>query len=105
MKDVCGMVHTILKGPVEMREGASAAAEPHTLAKVISTLFAVIAVIAHDTSFNCDPLAWYKIFHAGTDSGHYAPRFVTQHEWRLYREVAIPPIQIVMYCMLVSGAM
>jgi hypothetical protein len=32
MKDVRWVIHTILKGPVEMRKGFGAAAEPHTLA-------------------------------------------------------------------------
>jgi len=97
MKDMCWMVHAILEGPIKVREGFGAAAEAHILAKVISTFFAVITMITHDTGFNGDSLAWYKIFDPGTDSGHYATSFVTKHERRSESEITVPPVQIIMY--------
>lgn len=92
-----GVIHTILEGPVEMREGFGTTTKAHALAEVISTLFAVITVITHNTGFDCDSLAWYKIFDSGTDSGHYTSRFVTEHEWSLDSEIAVPTMQVVMY--------
>ena len=100
MKDVGWMVHTILEGPVEMRECFGTAAETHTLAEVISTLFAVITMIAHDTSFDCDSLAWYKVFDSGPDGGYYSSCFVAQHERSSKGVFAVPTMQVVMYCMI-----
>jgi hypothetical protein len=97
MKDVCWVVHTTLEGPVEMWEGPGTAAEAHALAKVIPTLFAVITMITHDASFDCDPLAWHKIFDPRADSCDNAPCFVTQHERSLENVVSVPAMEIVMY--------
>ena len=46
-------------------------------------------MITHDTGFDSDSLACYKIFDSGTDSGDYAPCFVTEHEWCLESVVAV----------------
>lgn len=73
------MIHTALESAVQVGEGLGAAAETHTLAKVISTLFAVIAMIAHDASFDSDTLAWDEIFNPWTDSGYYAPCLMTEY--------------------------
>jgi len=97
MKDICRVVHTTLEGPVEMWESFCTAAEAHRFAKVIPALFAVITMITHDASFDCDSLAWHEMFNSRTDSCHDAPCFVTQHEWCLESKVAVPAMQIVMY--------
>jgi hypothetical protein len=102
MKDVGWVVHTILEGSIEMRKCFSTAAETHTLAEVISTLFAVITMITHDTGFDCDSLAWYKIFDSGAHSGYYSSCFVTQHERGLKGVFAVPTMQVVMYYMIVG---
>lgn len=71
------MIHTVLESSVEMWKSFSAATEAHTLAQVISPPFTVITMITHNTSFDRNSLAGYKIFDASTDSSHDTPCFVT----------------------------
>jgi hypothetical protein len=72
------------------------AAEAHALAEIIPPTFAVITVITHDTSLDCDALARHEIFDPRTDSGYYTCCLMTEYEWCLYREVTIPALQIIM---------
>lgn len=71
-----GMVHAILKSPIEMGECFSAATEAHVLAEVVPPLFAVVTVATHDACLYGDTLTWYEIFDPWTDGCHDACCFV-----------------------------
>lgn len=72
------VVHPLLQGSIEMREGLCAAGEPETFAEVVSTAGAVIAIVAHDTSFDGDALAYVETADAWTDGGDDAGSFVAE---------------------------
>jgi hypothetical protein len=57
MEDVGRVVHVLLKGSIEVREGLGAAGEPKTLAKVVPTLGAVATIVAHNTGLDGYSLA------------------------------------------------
>lgn len=77
MENVCGVVHTVLEGTVEMGEGFGTAAEPHALAEVVATLFAVVAVVAHDAGLDGYSLTDHNVFDARAYGGDDSTCFVT----------------------------
>lgn len=90
MKDVCRVVHAVLKGAVEMGESFSATSEAHTLTEVIPAFVTVIAVATHDASLDGDPLAWYEIFDAWSYSSDDTCSLMAEDKWSLNGKVSIP---------------
>ena len=86
------VVHAILEGSVRVWECFCAAAEAHVLAKVVATLGAVGAVVAHDAGFDSYSLARDEVLNPGTDGGDDACCFVTEDEWCLDDEVAVTAV-------------
>lgn len=80
MKNMGRVVHTILECSIQVRERFGAAAEAHALAQVIPPVFAVIAVITHDTGLDSNALARHKIFNSRADSGYYPCCFMAKYE-------------------------
>lgn len=95
---MCRVVHTVLEGPVEMGEGFGTAAEAHAFAEVVTTLFAVVAVIAHHAGLDGDTLANNNVFDAWAYSGDDAACFVAQHHGCLHGKVPVAAMEIVVDC-------
>lgn len=95
MEDMGGVVHALLEGAVEVGEGLRATGEAHALAEVVSTLCAVVAVVAHDAGLNGDTLAGDEVLHAWTDGGDDTGGFMAEDEGSLYGEVTVSAVEIV----------
>lgn len=89
------MVHALLEGAIEVREGLRATGEAHALAEVVSALRAVVAVVAHDAGLNGDTLTGDEVLHAWADGGDDTGGFVAEDEGCLYGEVTVSAVEIV----------
>jgi hypothetical protein len=96
VEDVGRVVHILLEGPIEVGEGLRAASEPETLAEVVATLGAKATVVAHDAGLDSYSLADHEVLDVRTNRGHDASGFVTEDQWCLEGEVAVPAMDIVM---------
>ena len=95
MENVRWMVHAVLEGAVEVREGLCAAAEAHAGAEVVAALVAVLALVAHDAGLDRDALAGHEVFYARTDCGDDPSGFVAEDHGGLQGKVAVPAMGIV----------
>lgn len=96
MEDVGWVVHVLLEGSIEVREGLSATSEPKTLAKVVTTLGAVAAVVAHNAGLDGYSLANKEILNTRTNRGHDAGGLVAKDQGSLEGEVTVPAMDIIM---------
>jgi len=96
VEDVGWVVHVLLEGTIEVREGFSATSEPETLAEVVTTLGAEATVVAHDTGLDGYSLADHKVLNTRTNRGHDAGGFVTEDHGGLEGEIAVPAMHIIM---------
>ncbi len=95
MKNVCGVIHTVLESAVKMWECFSAAAETHVLAKVIPSLRAEGTVVAHDAGLDGDALSNDKVLHTRTDGCNNTSCLVAEDEWCLKRKVPVSTVEVV----------
>lgn len=65
------VVYSLLKGPLEMREGLGAASEPHLLTKIVPALSTYATLSAWDTDFQCHPIANGEAAHLGANGDYY----------------------------------
>lgn len=98
MDDVRGVVHTLLKSAVEMRESLCAAGKSHVFAEVVAAAGAIGAVVAHDASLDGDALSDDEVLDTWTHSSHYTGSLVTEDERCLECEVAVTTVQIIVHC-------
>lgn len=70
MKYVCRMVHSVLKGSVQMRERFGGRCEAHVFAEVVAASLAIGAFTAHDACFDGDTLADGKVLYTWANCGH-----------------------------------
>lgn len=98
MQDMCGVVEFMLEGPVQVREGFGAAAEAEGLAEIVATLGAVVARVAHDSSLDCDALAYGEAIDTFADRGDDACCFMAEDERRLKGKVAVSTMDVVVNC-------
>ena len=96
MEDVGWVVHVLLEGPIEVREGLGATCEPETLAEVVTALGTKAAVVAHDAGLDGYSLADHDVLNTRTNSGYDASGFVTEDHGCLEGEVAVPAMDIIM---------
>jgi hypothetical protein len=98
VEHVRGVVNEFLEGAIQVREGLGRRAEAEALAEVVTATTAVVAVVAHHASLDCDALADDAVAHARADGGDDPRRLVTEHEWRLERKVAIATVGVIVDC-------
>lgn len=89
------MVHVLLEGSIEVGEGLGATSKPEAFAKVVTTLGAITAVVAHNAGLDGYSLANHKILNTRANCGHDAGRLMTEHQGRLEGEVAVPTVNII----------
>lgn len=104
VEDVCGVVHVVLEGAVEVREGLRAGGEAHVFAEVVAALGAVGAVVAHDAGLDGDALADDEVLDTGPDGGDDARGLVAEDEGCLEGEVAVAAVEVVVHCMWMGRA-
>lgn len=97
MKHVDGMVHDVLQCTVEMGKGFGAAGETERLAEVVSTGFAIIAIVAHDACLNGDPLAWGQRGYPWGYRRHYPGGFMAKNERGAKCKVAVSTVHVIVH--------
>ena len=90
------VVHVLLEGAIEMREGLGATGEPETLAQVVTTLGAEATVVAHDAGLDGHSLADHQVLNTRTNCGYDAGGFVTEDHGGLEGKVPVPAMDIIM---------
>jgi hypothetical protein len=90
------VVYPILESAVCVGESFRAATEAHLSAEVISAFNAIFALVAHDSSFDGDPLPWNDICYAGAYCGDEAGGLVAENDWVTDGELANLAVLIVM---------
>jgi hypothetical protein len=86
-----------------VREGLGTTAESESLAEVVATLVAVVAVSTHDAGLDRYSLTWRKTFDTGGDRGNDSGCLVAQNEWGLESEVAVLAIAIIVHWRGIEG--
>jgi hypothetical protein len=97
VKDVSRVIHDLLQSAVRVRDGLGATAESKTLAEVVATFVAVVAISTHDSGLDRYSLTWHQTFDTGPHRGDDAGCLVAQNEWSLESEVAVLAIGIIVY--------
>ena len=95
---MCGVVHAVLEGAVEVGEGLCAACEAHVFAEVVAALDAVRAGVAHDARLDGDALADDKVLYAGAYGRDGAGGLVAEDEWCLERKVSVAAVEVIVHC-------
>lgn len=103
MYNVGRVVHTILKGAVDMREGSCTTAKAHGLAEVVTTASAEVTFAAHNSGLNCDALTDSEANNARTHSNDDACGFVAKNERLANSKVTVTAVLIIMYLCTRSG--
>lgn len=96
VKNVCRMVHTLLKRAVQMRECLCTASETETLAKVVAAGRAVVAIAAHDACLDGHALTGNDIRNAWPYGGDDTCCLMPENEGGLKSKVAISTMHVIM---------
>lgn len=72
-------------------------AKTHAFAEVISTLFAIIAMVAHDAGFDSNSLAWNDVFYASPNGSDDACCFVAENHGCLYSKITISSVKVIVH--------
>jgi hypothetical protein len=97
MKNMCGVVHRFLEGPIQVWKRLCTTTESQLFAEVITTFRTIIAVIAHDPGLDGDSLAGDEVLNRRSYGSNDTCSFVTQNEWRLESKIAVSAMEVVVH--------